>query len=167
MSTLLKGRASFYPGVLDLDDAYLSFEASGRTYLTPEDWPLRPTLALRAGARKIWGDFPFFDAAIVGGSSTVRGYDSDRYAGDTAFFAGAELRLRLMEPRVLFFGEVGVLGFFDAGRVYLDGESPTGWHTGYGGGLWVSPVGISTIVSASIAWGEETSRVYIDFGFPF
>ena len=75
--------------------------------------------------------------------------------------------MRLLQPRVLFFGEIGVIGLADAGRVVVDGESPGGWHTGYGGGVWVSPVGVSTTVSAVVAHSNENTRVYVHFGFPF
>jgi hypothetical protein len=160
-------RVALHPGLLDVGEAYGSLELYGSTYLSAEAWPLEPTLALRAGTRKVFGDFPFFDAAIVGGRGTLRGYDSERFAGDLALFGAAELRLSLVQPRTPLLGDVGVLGFADVGRVYFDGESPGGWHSGYGGGIWISFPEVSKAVSVVIARGEEVTRVYAYVGMPF
>ena len=32
--------------------------------------------------------------------------------------------------------DFGLLGFADLGRVYVDGDSPGGWHNAAGGGFW-------------------------------
>ncbi|MEP7346310.1 MAG: BamA/TamA family outer membrane protein, partial [Gemmatimonadaceae bacterium] len=60
-------------------DAHM--EASG--YATAKG-KFGPTLALRAGARHVWGRFPFHDAAFLGGQSTLRGWDEQRFAGRSA-----------------------------------------------------------------------------------
>ena len=84
-----------------------------------------PTLALRAGAKKVWGAYPFFEAAFVGGSDNVRGLRTQRYAGDASVFGSAELRARLGRYYIILPGTFGVFALGDVGRVYLEGESRT------------------------------------------
>jgi hypothetical protein len=51
------------------------------------------------------------------------------------------------------------LGLTDAGRVYLDGDSPGGWHTSAGGGVWFRPLGSGPVLSVTAARGDRT-RLY-------
>ena len=83
------------------------------------DVSLGPTLALRAGGKKVWGDFPFFESAFVGGASTVRGLREHRYAGDAALYGNAELRVRLGRYFFMLPGDFGVFGLADVGRASI------------------------------------------------
>ncbi|HEX2210565.1 MAG TPA: BamA/TamA family outer membrane protein [Longimicrobium sp.] len=114
-------------------------------------------LALRAGGEKVWGDFPIQYAALLGGSPTLRGYSFQRYAGDASAFGGAELRVPLL-------GSVGALGLADAGRVWFNGGSEGGWHTGVGAGAYLR-AGAQTL-SVFYARGER-NIVYLRLGLPF
>jgi hypothetical protein len=123
-----------------------------------------PHLALRAGTRHAFGDYPPFDAARVGGRSSLRGFSSGRFAGDAAAFAGTELRVPVADLPWIAPGELGVFGLLDAGRVWVDDESPGGWHTARGIGLWV----LAFRQAASVAYVTgETSRLYVWLGMPY
>jgi hypothetical protein len=136
-----------------------------QAYLTPGGrWT--PTLALRAGGQRVWGGFPFQDAASVGGWTTLRGWDTRRLQGDAAAWGGAELRVPVVRANLGVRGDLGVLGLTDAGRVWMDGESPGGWRTGYGGGLWFSF--LDRTRTASLVWAQgERGRLYAHFAIPF
>lgn len=157
--------ASGYPGLWGLDEAYGRTHAVASVYLTPPSGP-QPTLALRAGGSKAWGDFPFQDAAFVGGSATLRGYPSQRFAGDAAAYGNASLRVPVTRAKLLVRGDLGVLALTDVGRVWTDGESSDTWHTAVGGGVWFSVLDRSNTVTALYAHGEE-HRIYLQLGFPF
>ena len=58
----------------------------------------------------------------------------------------------------------GVFALADAGRVWLDGESPGGWHAGLGGGMWINALGQT--FSAAFAHGEG-NRFYLTKGMAF
>jgi hypothetical protein len=123
-----------------------------------------PHLALRAGTRRALGDYPPFDAARVGGRSSLRGFSSGRFAGDAAAFAGTELRIPVADLPWIAPGELGVFGLLDAGRVWVDDESPGGWHTARGIGLWV----LAFRQAASVAYVTgERSRLYVWLGMPY
>jgi hypothetical protein len=145
---------------------YGEAHALARTYLTPPGrWT--PTLALRAGGQRLWGGFPFQEAASVGGWSTLRGYRSQRYQGDAAAWGGAELRVPVSRANLwLVRGDLGALALEDAGRVWMGGRSPGGWHTAYGGGLWFSF--LERTHTASVVWAHgERSTLYARLEIPF
>ena len=165
--TLVEVGGSGYPAVWDADGAFGEAHAVAAGYLTPAI-PLAPTLALRVGGKQIWGDFPVHEAAFLGGSSTIRGYTFQRYAGDAMVFGNAEARVPVGEVKLIVRGDLGVLGLADAGRVYVDGDSPEGWHTAYGGGLWFRFQVRSSLIAASAAYAQgEKGTLYLKLGVPF
>src|SRR5690606_33458042 len=78
---LLQLGASAYPGLWDADGAFGGAHAEARGYL-PVPSPTETTLALRASAQRAWGEFPAHEAVFLGGSRNLRGFPSQRFAGD-------------------------------------------------------------------------------------
>jgi hypothetical protein len=126
-----------------------------------------PVLALRAGGKHVWGDFPYHEAAYIGGGGTLRGFPRQRFAGDASLFGNAELRIPIRSVYIFVPGSLGIYGLCDTGRVFLDGESSTKWHTAAGGGVWFAFLNQANTVSVSVASGDEGTRVYIHSGFAF
>src|SRR4029079_19755759 len=62
---------SAYPAMWDVQHQFEQLSAVVATYLSAPVLT-RPVLALRAGGKKVFGDFPFYEAAFVGGGATVR-----------------------------------------------------------------------------------------------
>jgi len=108
-----------------------------------------PTLVWRIGARKVFGDFPYFESAFIGENHTVRRLEPQRYAGDAAVYASSELRIPLADFAVLLPMQWGVIGTAESARVYVGSASPGGWHNAFGGGLWVGLKNQSFIVSCT------------------
>jgi outer membrane protein assembly factor BamA len=126
---------------------------------------MTPTLALQAGGKRVFtkeGRIPFFEAAYLGSSNTLRGFQPHRFAGDASVYGTAELRLHLTNLFLFVPGKQGVFGFTDWGRVYLQDEVvPTGaraWHRTYGGGIWLSFLGRGGTVTAAIGNSDEGNR---------
>ena len=165
---VLELSSSVYPALLDVEDVFGAVQVVGATYLTADSLPLQPTLALRAGGKHVWGaSFPYQEAAFIGDVSTVRLGRQNRYAGESALFGGAELRLRLSAVNIFVPGEFGVFGLGDVGRVYLDGESSDRWHAAGGGGIWLSFIERVNTISLAVARSEERTGVYVGAGFGF
>jgi len=153
--------ASVYAPLLDAPGWFGDAKVELRGYLP---LPLGGTLASRMGVGLAWGDFPVHEAAFVGGSETLRGHRRQRFAGDGALFGAAELRVPLVRLAAMEGSALGAIGFVDAARVFLDGESPGGWHTANGGGLWVHARGLT--VTGVVGWGEERHG-HLYLGLPF
>jgi outer membrane protein assembly factor BamA len=116
----------------------------------------------------VWGLYPWFEAAFVGGRASLRGYSRQRFAGDSSLYAGLEARAWLFTmdvPPVPL--RVGVLGFGDTGRVWLDGETSDGWHASWGGGLMLQPVATPFVLTVAAAASNEGTRWYFGYGFFF
>ncbi len=103
-------------------------------------------LAFRLGGIKMLGDYPFYYAAALGGATNLRGFRANRFTGDEAIYQNTELRIRLFHVKnYLMNGDIGILGFYDCGRIWYDGQKSDLWHHGYGGGIWGSPYGFLAI----------------------
>ncbi len=137
---------TYYPAVLDVVTPYEVASAHIGSFIT---FPIvtDPVLVWRAGGTKVWGAFPFFDAAFLGGNRTLREMQPNLYAGDASLYISSELRIPLMSFAVFVPMRAGILGLAEAGRVYLNGNSPGGWHTVTGGGVWAGFASQSFIVS--------------------
>ena len=163
--SFLSGEARIRPAIGDVKRTYGSVEGRAETYLTAMI-PLRPTLALRGGGTKVWGDFPYFDAAFLGGPSSLRGYYQRRFAGDASVSGSAEVRLTLIQSRGFLPARWGIFGNGDAGRVYVNGQSPGGWHTGAGGGLWAALLDRANTATIGLTRSKEQTTVQVGLGFP-
>jgi hypothetical protein len=163
---LLALGGSWYPAAYDVATQFGEGHAEAAAYLTAAI-PLQPTLAVRVAGKRLWGSYPFHEAAYVGGATTVRGFAEHRFAGDAAVYGNAELRLACARLFVLLPEELGVFGLADVGRVYLAGETSDRWHTGFGGGVWLSFLSRANTVSVAAAHSVEGTRVYGRAGFAF
>ncbi len=157
---------SAYPPIWDVDSTFGEVHGEVATYLSVKA-PLDPTLALRAGGRKLWGRYPYFESAFIGGSSTVRLGRINRYAGDASAYGSTELRLSLTRLQLILPATFGVFGLADVGRVFLEGESSDTWHAAGGGGVWLSYLERAYTLSLAIAKSAERTGIYAQAGFGF
>jgi hypothetical protein len=160
-------QGGYYPSMLEVEDPFGEVHAVASTYLTAPSMPLEPTLSFRVGGKRVWGRYPYQEAAYIGDISTVRLGRDNRYGGDASLYAGSELRLFLTDFYFLAPGDLGVFGLADVGRVYLDGEESDVWHGAAGGGVWVSLLNRANTMSVSVARSEERTGVYLTLGFGF
>jgi outer membrane protein assembly factor BamA len=137
----------------------------------------RVVLALRGVVDLLFGNVPFYELALfddtnaIGGVSGVRGVPAQRYYGKAKVFGNLELRtevahFRIFKKKYVF----GIVGFFDAGRVWadytrrpeLDGTG-LGLKYGVGGGLRLQS-GRSFVLRADVAWSPDALPVGAYFG---
>jgi hypothetical protein len=171
---ILAVRGTFWPKVWDSQDSFGEVDGNANVYVGGKF----ATLALRAGGKHVFGDYPYFDAAYVGGGGlatgalaepgfTVRGFRARRFGGDSSLYGNSDLRLRLGSITLLVPTHVGVFGLFDVGRVWLNGESSDTWHTSYGGGIWLSFLNYTSTFSAYVAHSKEDNIIHVGGGFTF
>ena len=154
-----------YPGSWDVATPYESVDGWAAAFFTLPV-PKKPVLAFRVGGKKLWGNFPYFDAAFLGGSETFRTEERQRYAGDASLYGSAELRVPIAKFPFILPLDVGALGFSDIGRVYLNGDSPGGWHSAAGAGFWVGYLNPGTSVNVLFT-NNRQRRVNTSVGFAF
>lgn len=128
---VVRATSSYYPQVWDAKKPFGEISAVVSTYLTAPVWP-RPTLALRGGGKRVFGDAPYFEAAFIGGRRSLRTVKPQRFAGDASLHGTAELRVPVLRVNYILPWSIGAIGFIEAGRVYNNGESPGTWHSAQG-----------------------------------
>ncbi|HLL02684.1 MAG TPA: BamA/TamA family outer membrane protein [Myxococcaceae bacterium] len=159
------------------DYRYMGVTLSERRYFRLSS---RVTFAQRLSLDMLFGEVPFFEWSAaggvlytegVGGMSSVRGVERNRFAGNIKVFSNSELRVHALEKRIL--GQpmkLGVTGFLDVGRVWHPGvqDGPWHqWHPGVGAGLRVSRR--AAVIRVDWALSTETGgqRFYMNFGHMF
>jgi outer membrane protein assembly factor BamA len=157
--------AAYYPGFMDLDSYVVEARGEVATFLSPSGG--NPTLATRVGGKHLWGTFPYYEAAFLGGTRNVRGLREDRYAGRSSLYGSAELRVSLGRFFVIFPANFGLFGFGDLGRVFADDLPSDKWHNAYGGGIWIAPLTRATTFQISLARSEQRTAFYFGLGFAY
>jgi hypothetical protein len=137
---------------------FTKFTSDMTIYASLSD-PARLIGVISFGGSRIFNrHFEFFQASNLGGSN-LHGFRANRYLGKSSLYTSAELRYKLFDLKsYLIPGPVGLTGFYDLGRVWLDRENSRGWHTAFGGGFYFVPYN-RFLVAASVGFaGNE--RIY-------
>ena len=139
----------------------------------------------RVAGEKNWGTYPFFESAFIGGAAfrlpldvtgastgnLLRGYDLNRFAGDSSVVGNTELDVAVGKFNAALPFRWGLTGLADVGRVFVAGESSSKWHTGYGGGVWLgvfaSGVNLqfASAIKATVVHSDEGTSFYLLSGF--
>ncbi|MBP3944329.1 hypothetical protein J5U18_12340 [Sphingobacteriaceae bacterium WQ 2009] len=144
---------------------YLRMRSVVSFYLT--DASDRFTFANRTGVEKILGDPLIYQYAQLGGENSLRGFNSKRFAGKGMVYTNMELRYKAFTTNSYILPTtVGVIGFYDVGRVWMPAETSKTWHMGYGGGLYLIP-GDLLVLQAVAGFSKEGVRPYLSIGLRF
>jgi hypothetical protein len=158
----LKAEGFYYPEAWD-STGFGAVEGTLRGYLVGR----HAMLAARVGGRRAWGEYPWYEAAFVGGSRTLRGYRKNRFGGDASLYGALEARVWLFKGRLIAPGRWGAFGLLESGRVFVDGESSDTWHTDWGGGLFFQMLTLNTVFHVSVAHSVEDTRFRVGYDFGF
>jgi len=162
---LFDANASSFPGMWDVEKSFSTVGGFATAFIELP-LPKHPVLAFRGGGRRVFGDAPFHESAFLGGRGTIRGMDAQRYAGDASLYGTSELRIPLGRAKVILPIDIGLLGFYDTGRVWFNGDSPGGWHNVAGGGVWFGVIDPGTGFSVTLTNSKE-KRVLLGTGLRF
>jgi hypothetical protein len=126
-----------------------------------------------------FGDVPFYSASVIpftdgdvtglGGHPTLRGFSTDRFVGDAAAYANAEVRWSFADT--VRWGQhlrFMLVPFVDTGRVFdsVGGTTFKDWKVDGGVGLRLA-WNLSTLVSFDFAKSGENSLFYMELGHQF
>lgn len=136
------GKAS----VSDTDYNYMKYWLETRFYLpvdkllknffettlnTNTDKPVLFAARFMIGASA--NDVPYEELYTIGGDTTLRGYDDDRYHGEKMMLGNLELRIPLQKA-------FSLVAFYDFGRAWRDGEvDSNGDEIGFGSDMGSAP----------------------------
>lgn len=155
---------------------------NGFGYLIPElgfDYKLLPegqiVLATKMRSHLNFGDgFEFYQAAVLGDQTGLRGFRRERFVGKNAFAQSTDLRFNLRRRSSNFLPfNIGFYGGFDYGRVWVDNDlvldsefNKDDWNTSIGGGVFITAY---SMVSANISafTSDDGLRLAFQLGFGF
>ena len=128
----------------------------------------RVTTVLRAGGGHIFSDnTEYFQALTLGANNYNRGFRKNRFSGTSLLYGGAEVRIKLFKSKSYALpGDVGLISYYDIGRVWNKDESSRKFHNSFGGGLYFSPFGL-TLISATLGISPEDQLINFSVGTKF
>ncbi|MCC9016632.1 metallophosphoesterase [Flavobacterium lipolyticum] len=113
-------------------------------------------------------NYEFYQGASLGGDTDLRGYRNERFLGSSYFSQSTDLRLSIGKiQKTIAPLTYGILGGFDYGRIWLDGENSQKWHQDYGGGLWLNAINVLTARITYFKSPDETGRVIFGAAYSF
>jgi hypothetical protein len=128
-----------YGGVNAFSKSYLQLQGQIAFYKRL-DHKSNIILANRTGGGFTAGNTTFYQSLFLGGHSNLQGYHQFRYAGDHMVYNNTEVRIKLGNlASYILPGQVGLVGFYDIGKVWQNGYDDSNWHHGVGGGFYFAP----------------------------
>jgi hypothetical protein len=122
-------------------------------------------LSDRVGGGVSFGKPAFYQSMFLGGQGNLLGFLQNRFAGQHMVFNNLQGRIKLADiASYIIPGQLGLVGFYDAGRVWIDNEHSDKWHTGTGGGLYFAPASL-TVLQILAGHSSEGWYPYISLNF--
>lgn len=111
---------------------------------------------IRLGGGHIFNkSFEYFQAVGLDNGNNLRGFRNNRFLGRSSVYGSLELRFKLGQVHSISVpGSLGVLGFGDMGRVWIEDIKSQTWHTAFGGGLYFFPFN-HLLISATAGHNED------------
>lgn len=144
----LNAYSDAYAQVLPQISLYKSLDAKGNV-----------VLANRTGAGFSIGKPAFYQNIFLGSQGNLLGFDKFRFAGDDVIYNNFEARLAI--PNFLNYflpGKMGLAGFYDVGRVWIEDERSDKIHQGYGAGLYLTLVN-RLLVRGNVGFSKEGMKL--------
>jgi hypothetical protein len=136
----------YFPAAMDVRSPFEEVAIAVATSVTVPV-PTHPLFIVRTGGKQLYGAYPFYEGAAIGGEGTTRYMDPQRYTGDASLYATSELRVPLARFNFVLPLRAGIVGVAEAARVYVGGSSPGGWHARTGEGVWFGRGDASPVVT--------------------
>lgn len=123
------------------------------------------TLGVKAEGAHATGDIPFYKLNSIGRTNGLHGYDRNRFSGKSSLYIDSQLSVEFGRLSTFFVPlTVGIFGFYDVGRVWVPGETSSKLHSGYGGGVYFTPLLDVFTTRLSMAFSDEVKKGIFEFG---
>jgi hypothetical protein len=160
LSIVLEG----YTGLNSVSKSYLQLRPEF-TYYQKLNHKGSIVLSDRIGGGVTLGQPAFYQSMFLGGQGNLLGYLQNRFSGQHMVYNNFQARLKLGNiASYILPGQIGLSGFYDTGRVWIENEHSDKWHQGVGGGLYFSPAGL-TIFQVLAGHSEEGWYPYVSLNF--
>ncbi|WP_233632566.1 BamA/TamA family outer membrane protein [Parapedobacter sp. ISTM3] len=154
-----------YGGVNDHAKSYMQANAEMAVYAGMAQDAV--VISNRIGGGMTFGNPAFYQSQFLGGQGNLRGFRQYRFAGDHSLFNNLELRARVAYVgNYILPGELGMMAFYDIGKVWSDARQSDRIHQGTGGGLYYIAANIA-VLQVVVGHSREGWYPYFGIGFRF
>ena len=98
---------------------------------------------------------------MLGGKNSLRGYDRERFAGNSLIFFQSELRNYLFNFDLIIPFNFGISFSAETGRVFIEGDMSQKWHPAYGFGIFATSFEDTAGFSFTTIFSEESTQFYL------
>lgn len=124
-------------------------------------------IANRIGAGLTVGKPAFYQSLFLGGQDNLLGFRQFRFGGEHMLYNNFEVRIKLTDlASYVLPGQLGIVGFYDIGKVWQKGYNDKRWHQGAGGGLYFAPAQMF-VFQLVVGGSREGWLPYFTAGFRF
>ncbi|MFT3935416.1 MAG: BamA/TamA family outer membrane protein [Chitinophagaceae bacterium] len=155
-----------YAGLNNYSKAYTQLIAQLAVYKSI-DRKSAFVIADRIGGGVTGGKTTFYQSLFLGGQDNLLGYRQYRFAGQHMLYNNLEARIKLANlASYVLPGQLGLVGFYDVGKVWQKGYNDDYWHQGAGAGLYFAPAQLLLLQIVAGNSGEGWYP-YFTMGFRF
>jgi hypothetical protein len=155
----LSANWNFFPQIFNVKENFSKAGFDLRQYFT-SDILTKTTFAFRFGGEKLFGKYPFFSSAFLGGGNNLRGYNRERFSGDASLFSQAETRFFIAKINYIIPSSFGANIFIETGRVFAQNSNSKMWNSSYGFGFWLSFLDRKATLLFTTAFSDEEEFYY-------
>lgn len=124
-------------------------------------------IANRIGGGITAGKTAFYQSLFLGGQDNLLGFRQYRFAGQHILYNNFEVRIKLANlASYVLPGQLGLVGFYDIGKVWQHGYNDAAWHSGTGAGLYFAPAQL-LVFRLLAGYSAEGWYPYLTAGFRF
>ena len=139
----LESKLTGYKGLSNYSASFiqLTSSVSGHLKLDPAG---KFILSDRIGGGITLGKPAFYQNQFLGGQGNLLGYRQFRFAGHHSLYNNLEFKVKLADfVNYVLPGQIGLMGLYDVGRVWKQGEHSDAWHHATGGGIYFAPASLT------------------------
>lgn len=154
-------RINTFPTIIENESTFAKFLFDLRYYKSIQHFN-KTVLALRTSGEHILGNkIPFYLIPMLGGKNSLRGYDRERFAGNSLIFFQSELRNYLFNFDLIIPFNFGISFSAETGRVFIEGDMSQKWHPAYGFGIFATSFEDTAGFSFTTIFSEESTQFYL------
>ncbi len=148
----------------DTDKTFVYLNPS-LTFFHPLSADNRLALKTSASSQVNFGNssnYEFYQAAQIGADSGLRGFRGQRFTGDQSLIGSVDLRYAFPQFKTSVTPlQIGILGGYDIGRVWVNDQDSEIWHDDYGIGTWINA---ADLVSGTFNLFHSDDGFWFTFG---
>jgi len=129
----------------------------------------RPKLvfANNFGYMSSYGNRQFYHYPSLGNNKGLRGFRNERYRGSSVLYNNIDVRVKLFKWSNNFIPmDIGLLGGYDFGKIYLDDGLENPWQSSQTVGIWFELLG-AMILQPYYSFNNEQNTFSLQVGFNF